>query len=97
MPANTEWLRQRLRQIASPPAAGQREAVSEREECGDVRAADDGHATISGLAAFPEMSGGCSEASYEAVPDRMQSYKLSRLFRFCSAQGVSPEDACDQT
>ncbi len=95
VPANTEWLRQRLRQTHP------RQLRVSDKHFQNVKSA-----VLSALrmtvsnnkrhAAFPEMTA-AFRALFEAVPDRMQSYKLSRLFRFCSAQGVLPEDVCDQT
>ena len=41
VPANTEWLRQRLRQTHPRQLRGQREAFSKRKKCRLVRAADD--------------------------------------------------------
>lgn len=95
VPANTEWLRQRLRQTHP------RQLRVSEKHFQNVKSA-----VLSALrmtvsnnkrhAAFPEMAA-AFQCLFEAVPDRMQSYKLSRLFRFCSTRGLSPEDVCDQT
>ena len=34
---------------------------------------------------------------YDAVPDRLLGYKLSRFFRHCSKQGLEPKDVTDST
>ena len=87
VPANTEWLRQRLRQVHP------RQLQVSDKHFQNVKSA-----VLSALrmtvsnnkrhAAFPDMSE-AFQALFESIPDRMQSYKLSRLFRFCSAGGVS--------
>jgi len=95
VPANTEWLRQRLRQVHP------RQLQVSDKHFQNVKSAVlfALRMTVSNNkrhAAFPDMSA-AFQALFESVPDRMQSYKLSRLFRFCSAGGVAPEQVCDQT
>jgi len=95
VPANTEWLRQRLRQVHP-----------RQLQVSDKHFQNVTSAVLSALrmtvsnnkrhAAFPDMSE-AFQALFESIPDRMQSYKLSRLFRFCSSRAVSPEEVCDQT
>ena len=46
--------------------------------------------------AFPNMSKSFQEL-YDAVPDRLLGYKLSRFFRHCSKQGLEPKDVTDST
>jgi integrase len=93
VPANTEWLRQRLRQLHH-----------RQLRVSDKRFQNVKSAVLSALqmtvsnnkrhAAFPEISDEF-KALYEAIPDRMMSYKLSRFFRYCSSQGLTPSDVND--
>ena len=46
--------------------------------------------------AFLNMSKAFQEL-YDAVPDRLLGYKLSRFFRHCSKQGLEPKDVTDST
>jgi hypothetical protein len=46
--------------------------------------------------AFPNMSVAFREL-YDAVPDRLLGYKLSRFFRYCSKQGLKPREITDDT
>ena len=34
---------------------------------------------------------------YGAIPDRLLGYKLSRLFRYCSEEALSPNQVTDAT
>ena len=93
VPANTEWLRQRLRQLHTRQLR-----VSEKRfqnvKSSVMSALRMTVLNNKRLSAFPEMSAAFQKL-YEAIPDRMLSYKLSRLFRFCSAHDLSPDDVDD--
>jgi len=95
VPANTEWLRQRLRQF-HPRQAG----VSDKHFA-NVKSAVIAAIKLVGVKnkrvnAFPDMSEAFQEL-YDAVPDRLLGYKLSRFFRFCSKQGLKPSEITDDT
>ena len=95
VPANTEWLRQRLRQF-HPRQAG----VSDKHFA-NVKSAVIAAIKLAGVGnkrvhAFPNMSEAFQEL-YDAVPDRLLGYKLSRFFRHCSKQGLEPRDVTDST
>jgi integrase len=95
VPANTEWLRQRLRQF-HPRQAG----VSDKHFA-NVKSAVIAAIKLVGVKnkrvnAFPDMSEAFREL-YDAVPDRLLGYKLSRFFRFCSKQGLKPSEITDDT
>jgi len=95
VPANTEWLRQRLRQF-HPRQAG----VSDKHFA-NVKSAVIAAIKLVGVKnkrvnAFPDMSEAFQEL-YDAVPDRLLGYKLSRFFRFCSKQGLKPREITGDT
>jgi integrase len=93
VPANTEWLRQRLRQL-HPRQLGVSEKRFQNVKSAVLTALRMAVANNKRLAAFPEMSAAFQEL-YDAVTDRMAGYKLSRFFRYCSAKGLSPADVDD--
>ena len=93
VPANTEWLRQRLRQfhprhakVSSKHFANVKSAVMAAIKAAGVR--------NKRVHAFPDMSTKFKRL-YRAVPDQLLGYKLSRFFRYCSDQGEEPEGVTD--
>jgi hypothetical protein len=93
--ANTEWLRQRLRQIHP------RQIRVSDKHFQNVKSAVMAalRLTVSNNkrhAAFADMNADY-EALYQAIPDRMTGYKLSRFFRYCSEQDILPADITNVT
>jgi hypothetical protein len=77
VPANTEWLRQRLRRVHTRQLR-----VSEKHfqnvKSAVISALKMTNNNNTRLAAFPKMSSEF-EALYQSIPDRMMGYKLSRF------------------
>jgi integrase len=95
VPANTEWLRQRLRQFHP------RQANVSDKHFANVRSAVMAAIKAAGVRnkrvdAFPNMNTRF-QGLYDAIPDRLLGYKLSRFFRYCSDQGLGPEDVTGAT
>jgi hypothetical protein len=95
IPANTEWLRQRLRQVHLRQLR-----VSEKHfqnvKSAVIAALKMTIGNNKRLAAFPEMTSEFVHL-YQTIPDRMIGYKLSRFFRFCSERGLIPKTVTDDT
>ena len=95
VPANTEWLRQRLRRF-HPRQAGVSDKHFANVKSAVIAAIKRAGVTNKRVDAFPNMSKSFQEL-YDAVPDRLLGYKLSRFFRHCSKQGLEPKDVTDST
>jgi len=95
IPANTEWLRQRLRQI-HPRQLRVSEKHFQNVKSAVIAALKMTSGNNKRLAAFPEMSSKF-DVLYQAIPDPMMGYKLSRFFRFCSECGLTPKTVTDDT
>jgi integrase len=95
VPANTEWLRQRLRQL-HPRQVRVSEKHFQNVKSAVIAALKMTSGNNKRLAAFPEMTSEFDHL-YQAIPDRMIGYKLSRFFRFCSEHGLSSNDVSDET
>jgi integrase len=93
IPANTEWLRQRLRQV-HPRQLRVSDKHFQNVKSAVIAALKMTSSNNKRLAAFPEMSTEF-DALYQAIPDRMMGYKLSRFFRYCSEHDLSPADITD--
>ena len=95
VPANTEWLRQRLRQF-HPRQAGVSDKHFANVKSAVIAAIKLARVTNKRVHAFPNMSEAFQEL-YDAVPNRLLGYKLSRFFRHCSKQGLEPREVTDST
>ena len=95
IPANTEWLRQRLRQV-HPRQLRVSEKHFQNVKSAVMAALKMTIGNNKRLAAFPEMTPEFDHL-YQAIPDRMMGYKLSRFFRFCSERGLSPTTVTNNT
>ncbi|MDA1024299.1 MAG: hypothetical protein O2817_13320, partial [Proteobacteria bacterium] len=90
VPASTEWLRQRLRQL-HPRQLGISDKRFQNVKSAVMSALRMTVSNNKRHGAFPEMNS-AFQALYDAIPDRMTGYKLSRFFRYCSAHEISPMD-----
>jgi integrase len=93
--ANINLLRQRLRQFHPRQAR-----VSEKTYA-NVKSAVLSALKLTGAnnkraAGSPPMSEGF-QILYDAIPDQLIGYKLSRLFRYCSEEGLRPDQITDAT
>ena len=95
IPANTEWLRQRLRQV-HPRQLRVSEKHFQNVKSAVIAALKMTIGNNKRLAAFPKMTPEFGHL-YQAIPDRMMGYKLSRFFRFCSERGLTPKTVTDGT
>jgi hypothetical protein len=95
IPANTEWLRQRLRQI-HPRQFRISEKHFQNVKSATIAALKMTIGNNKRLAAFPQMTPEFDHL-YRSIPDRMMGYKLSRFFRYCSEHGLSPKTVTDFT
>lgn len=93
VPANTEWLRQRLRQL-HPRQLGVSEKRFQNVKSAVLTVLRMTVTNNKRHNAFTAMSP-AFEALYRSVPAPTEGYKLSRLFRWCSAAGIAPEDLED--
>ncbi len=93
VPANTRWLRQRLRQF-HPLQSGVTEKSLATVKSG-VLAALKLAGSNNGLTDWQPKMSDSFQALYDAVPDLQQSYKLSRFFRWCSVQNLQPGQVTD--
>ena len=93
IPANTEWLRQRLRQF-HPKQANISEKHFANVKSAVMAAIKTAGVRNKRVDAFPNMNPRFQNL-YDAIPDRMLGYKLSRFFRYCSNQGLEPENVTD--
>ena len=93
--ANINLLRQRLRQF-HPKQAGVSEKTYANVKSAVLAALKLTGANNKRAAGSPPMSDGF-QALYDAIPDPLLGYKLSRLFRYCSEEGLSPNQVTDAT
>ena len=93
VPANTNWLRHRLRQF-HPKQVGITEKYLANVKSAVLAALKLTGSNNVHTAWQPPMNT-AFQTLYDAVPDRMQVYKLSRFFRWCSDQGLSPDQVTD--
>ena len=95
IPANTEWLRQRLRQV-HPRQLRVTEKHFQNVKSAVIAALKMTIGNNKRLAAFPKMTSEFNHL-YRGIPDRMMGYKLSRFFRFCSERDLTPKTVTDDT
>jgi hypothetical protein len=93
IPANTNWLRHRLRQF-HPKQAGISEKYLANTKSAVLAALKLTGSNNTHTAWQPKMND-AFQALYDAIPDLLQGYKLSRFFRWCSGQGLSPDQVND--
>lgn len=93
VPANTNWLRHRLRQF-HPKQAGISEKYLANTKSAVLAALKLTGSNNTHTAWQPTMND-AFQALYDDIPDRLQGYKLSRFFRWCSEQGLSPDQVTD--
>jgi hypothetical protein len=93
--ANTEWLRQRLRQV-HPRQIPVSDKHFQNVKSAVMAALRRTVTNNKRHAAFADMSPEY-EALYQTIPDRMVGYKLSRFFRFCSEQSILPANITNDT
>ena len=93
--ANANILRQRLRQF-HPRQARVSEKTFANVKSAVLSALKLAGANNKRAAGLPPMSD-AFQALYNAIPDQLVGYKLSRLFRYCSQEGLRPDQVSDST
>jgi len=93
VPANANWLRQRLRQF-HPKQAGIGDKYFANVKSAILAALKLTGANNKKTAWQPPMNDAFKNL-YDQIPDRLLGYKLSRFFRWCSHQNLSPDQLTD--
>jgi len=93
VPANTRWLRQRLRQLHPKQVGVTEKSLATVKSA--VLAALKLAGSNNGLTEWQPKMNASYKALYDAVPDRLMSYKLSRFFRWCSSQNLEPNQLAE--
>ena len=93
VPANTYWLRQRLRQF-HPKQADISDKYFANIKSAVLAALKLSGANNSQTAWQPPMNE-AFKGLYDQIPDPLLGYKLSRLFRWCSHKNLSPDQLTD--
>jgi integrase len=95
VPANTHWLRQRLKQF-HPKQAGISQKRYANIKSSVLSALRSTGAKTKRTHWLPAMTAAW-QSLYELVPDEGDSFKLSRFFRHCSQSEIKPNEVDDQT
>ena len=93
VPANANWLRQRLRQF-HPKQAGISDKYFANLKSAVLASLKLSGANNKQTAWQPPMSDAFKDL-YDRVSDQLLGYKLSRLFRWCSHQNLTPDQLND--